>query len=103
MEIFLMTLFLALVFAVFAWFNSRGEVYTASVRAEAKRVEFGRGGGLRSSSYNYLVTFRFSDGQLQELYVPQGLYPQIAEGTTGQIVWCKETVSEFIPDMEVRI
>lgn len=103
MEILLMFLFLLILFLLFSWFNSRGEAYTAPVQVVSSRVEFGRGGGFRSSSYNYLVTFRFTDGQQQELFVSQGIYPQLTEGITGQIVWCNDIVSEFIPDMEVSI
>ena len=102
MEVLLMLGFLLLVFILFAWFHSRGKVLTGSAKVISRRAEAGSGGGSwRSSNWNYLVTFRFSDHDELELFVSEQQYAELKEGLTGQIVWCKDVLSEFIPDLEV--
>lgn len=102
METILMLGFLLLIFALFALFHSRGKVLTGSAKVISRRVEAGSGGGSwRSSNWNHLVTFQFTDHSELELYVSENQYNELTEGLTGQIVWCKDVLSEFIPDWEV--
>lgn len=106
MEIYWMIGFLLVVFILYAWFSTRGEVYTGRVMVVSRRVEAGTGyggGRWRSSNWNYLAIFQFSDGQQMELYVSESQYDQLKENSTGQIVWYNDVLSEFIPDMEVYV
>ena len=102
MEIFLLVAVMLIAFGFLAWYNTRGNVFTGTVMVVSRRVEHGTGGGSwKSSSWNYLVTFRFTDGQEMELYVPEHEYARLKEGATGQIVWCRDILSRFDADMEV--
>lgn len=105
MEPWIMLLAMLVLFSVYAWFHSRGEVLTGAAAVVSRRVELGRfsGRSYHNSTWDYLVTFRFRGGEEIELYVPEGLYGQLEEGSTGQLIWCKDVVSEFIPDMEVAL
>lgn len=104
MELFITIIILIAVFVVFAWIYTRGDVLTGSAMVVSHRMEAGSGGGSwRSSNWNYLVTFRFSDHDELELYVSESQYGELKEGLTGQIVWHKDVLSEFIPDMEVTV
>lgn len=57
--------------------------------------------GVQTATWNYLVTFRLADSEEIELYVFEIQFKQLKEGLTGQLTWCKDTLSEFIPDEEV--
>lgn len=59
--------------------------------------------GVSVSTWNYLVTFRLTDGEEIELYVFEEQFKELKEGLTGQLTWCKDTLSEFIPDLEVTV
>ncbi len=105
MNISLFILGLLAVFIAFSWFYTRGDALTghavvASCRVEvakyATRATWGNG-------WNYLVTFRFSDGDELELYVSPEEYKQLEEGTSGTLVWHKDVLSYFEPDMEVSV
>lgn len=102
MELFLMFAIALVAFGFLAWYNTRGDVFTGDAMVVAQRVEAGSGGGnWRTSSWNYLTTFRFTDGQELELYVTEHEYYQLEVGATGQVVWYQNTLSRFDADREV--
>ena len=78
----------------------RSQVLTGRATVVSKKLEHGRFGGKYSSSWNYLVTFRLSDGEELELYVFEHQYAQLKEGSTGTLRWEKDTMQDFIPEME---
>lgn len=84
-----------------------GEVLTGPGTVVSRRVETSRHNPLRNAKtwhvhgyQNYLVTFRLSDGEEIELHTFENLYRGLKEGSTGQLTWCKNSLSEFVPDPE---
>lgn len=77
-----------------------GKTLTGRATIVSKKLEHGRFGGKYSSSWNYLVTFRLSDGEELELYVFENQYAQLKEGSTGILRWEKDTMQDFIPEKE---
>lgn len=59
--------------------------------------------GVETQGWNYLVTFRLSDGDEIELYVSQEEFKLLKEGLTGQLTWHKDTLSSFEPDKEASV
>ncbi len=98
---FLYILIGVLLFAVFCWFYTRGDALTGSATVVSRRVGLAKYSSKWSEGWNYLVTFRFSDGEELELFTSKEEYAILKEGTTGTIVWHKDVLSYFEPDMEV--
>ena len=106
LELFLM---LAIPFAAFLYMVRRttgGKALTGPATVVSRRAEPARHPGrmqlgVESSTWNYLVTFRLADGEELELYVFENEFKHLKEGLTGRLTWHKDTLTEFIPDMEV--
>jgi len=88
-------------FGILVLTNAGGKSLTGRATVVSKRVELAKVSGRRANNWNYLVTFRLSDGEELELYVFEAQYHALAEGTAGLLTWCKENVSSFDADMEV--
>lgn len=56
-----------------------------------------------NSGWNYLVTFRLSDGELLELYTFENDYHRLEAGMMGQLTWHKDSMSRFDADKEVTV
>lgn len=87
-----------------------GHVLTGRATVVSKRVQEGNYRNVRrnaktwyvNSAWNYLVTFRLSDGEEIELHTFDMEYHALEEGMTGQLTWHKENMSSFEPDIEVE-
>lgn len=108
LELFFM---LAVPFAAFifmVWRTTSGKVLTGPATVVSRRVEAAKYPGrmqlgVKTAGWNYLVTFRLADEEEIELYVFEEQFKTLKEGLTGQLTWCKDTFSDFIPDQEVSI
>ena len=86
-----------------------GHVLTGRAAVVSKRVSEGNYWNARrnaktwyvGSQWNYLVTFRLSDGEQIELHPFENEYHLLKEGMTGQLSWHKQNMTGFEPDMEV--
>lgn len=87
------------------WLDNRGPVLTGAAMVVSRRVEIGKfsGGSWRNSGWNYLVTFRLTDGSEIELYTFENIYGELKEGMTGWLRWHKDSLTEFTPDKEVAV
>lgn len=104
METLIIFIILLVIFILFTIIHTRGDVYHGTAKVVSRRVEAGSGGGSwRSSNWNYLVTFQFTDGDQIELYTTESEYGELKEGLTGQLAWYKNNLSSFEPDMEVTV
>ena len=88
-------------FLVLFIINSDGKTLTGPAMVVSRRAELAKVASRHANNWNYLVTFRLSDGEELELYVFQQEYHKLTEGLTGQLTWCRENLSSFEPDMEV--
>ena len=93
--------FLAVCFVVLLFSNAGGKTLTGPAMVVSRRVALARTASRHANNWNYLVTFRLSDGEELDLYVFQQEYDKLTEGLTGQLTWCRENLSSFEPDMEV--
>ena len=89
---------LLIAFAVLILTNVGSKSLTGRATVVSKRVELAKVAGRRANNWNYLVTFRLSDGEELELYVFERQYNALPEGATGQLTWCKENLSSFDAD-----
>lgn len=86
-----------------------GQVLTGRAAVVSKRVSEGNYRNAQRNAktwyvgrqWNYLVTFRLSDGEMLELHTFENEYHTLKEGMTGQLTWHKQNLSGFEPDMEV--
>ena len=86
-----------------------GHVLTGRATVVSKRVREGNYWNARrnaktwyvGSQWNYLVTFRLSDGEELELHTFENEYHALEEGMTGQLRWHKQNMTGFQPDGEV--
>ena len=72
------------------WHHNRRPTYTATATIVARRVEPARcpASPLRGTSTdNYIVTFRLSDGEEIDLFTGEAEYRILEEGLTGQLQW----------------
>ena len=83
--------------------NVGGKNLTGRATVVSKRVDLAKVAGRRANNWNYLVTFRLSDGEELELYVFESQYHELTEKTAGQLTWCKENLISFDADQEVSI
>lgn len=88
---------LFLVFLLYTTRSGRGHTLTGPATVASRRVEHARfsGGRYNGQNWNYLVTFRLSDGEELELYTGKSEYRQLKEGLCGQLVWHKENFISF--------
>lgn len=93
MELFLLFMIPLACFLFHTFRSTRGTVLTGWATVASRRIHF----------RDYLVTFRLSDGEELELYVFRNQYFELAEGRTGYLTWCKDSMSSFEPDMEESI
>lgn len=75
-----------------------GPATVVSRRADPAKYPGRMQPGVKSATWNYLVTFRLADGEEIELYVFEEQFKMLKEGLTGQLTWCRDTFSDFIPD-----
>ncbi len=103
MSMYLFIFGMLAVFAAFCWFYTRGDALTGRAVVISRRVGVAKyvARSTSGNGWNYLVTFRFSDGDELELYVSPEEYKQLEEGTSGTLVWHRDVLSYFEPDMEV--
>jgi len=88
-----------------------GSVMTGRAAVVSKRVQEGSYRNVRrnaktwyvGSAWNYLVTFRMSDGEELELHTFENEYHALKEGMTGQLSWHKDNMSGFDPDREAEV
>ena len=77
------------------WHHNRRPTYTATATIVSRRTEPGKymrshtssgiPGG--TSTINYIVTFRLSDGEEIDLFTGEAEYRILEEGLTGQLQW----------------
>lgn len=87
--------------AVLLFSHTGGKNLTGPAMVVSRRMELAKVASRHANNWNYLVTFRLSDGEELELYVFEQEYDKLTEGLTGQLTWCRENLSSFDPDMEV--
>ncbi len=104
MNIYIFIFGLLALFVAFSWFYTRGDALTGRATVVSRRVEVAKFAtrGTYGNGWNYLVTFRFSDGDELELYVSAEEYKALTEGSTGTLVWHNNVLSSFEEDLEVR-
>lgn len=89
--------------------TTSGHVLTGRATVISKRVSEGNYWNARrnaktwyvGSQWNYLVTFRLSDGEELELHTFETEYHTMEPGMTGQLRWHKQNMTGFEPDTEV--
>ena len=67
--------------------DDKGPELTGPATVKARRVEQGRFHGKAPGRWNYIVTFALADGEEIELYVGEGEYRALKDGTSGQLIW----------------
>ena len=77
---------------------NRPRIQTGPATVDSHRVEHGRYGGKWSHSWNYLITFRFSDGDMLELHTTLTDYQTIKDGQKGMLSWDGNQLMDFEPD-----
>ena len=83
--------------------DDKGPALTGPATVKSHRVEQGNYQGKAPTGYqgnthgnwNYLVTFTLSDGEEIELYVGEGEYKALEDGTLGQLTWQGKKFREF--------
>lgn len=93
-------------FAFQIWQTTSGSVLTGRATVVSKRVQEGNYRSVRrnartwyvNSAWNYLVTFRLSDGEELELHTFETEYHGLKEGMHGQLSWHKNNMTSFIPE-----
>lgn len=108
LELFLMLAVPFAAFLVMIWHTTSGKVLTGLATVVSRRAEVAKYPGrmqlgVKTSTWNYLVTFQLADGEQIELYVFENEYKLLREGLTGQLTWYKNNLSSFEPDMEVTL
>lgn len=78
--------------------TNRPKVLTGPATVESHKVEVAKFGAKWSHGWNYLVTFRFSDGDTLELYTTEAEYQTIEDGQHGMLSWDGNQLMDFIPD-----
>lgn len=88
---------LFLVFLLYTTLSGRGKTLTGPATVSSRRVEHARfsGGKYSGQNWNYLVTFRLSDGEQLELYTGESEYHQLKEGLSGQLSWHRDNFVSF--------
>lgn len=94
LALFLLFLAAFVVLLLQQWLHNRRPTYTATATIVSRRTEPGRymrnksaGPFACTSTINYIVTFRLSDGEELELLTGKEEYFILEEGLTGQLQW----------------
>lgn len=77
---------------------NRPKIVSGPATVDSHKVEHAKYGTRWSHSWNYLITFRFSDGDTLELYTTEAEYQTIKDGQTGTLFWDGNQLMDFIPD-----
>ena len=91
--------------------TTSGQVLTGRAVVISKRVSEGSYRSAQRNAktwyvdrqWNYLVTFRLSDGEMLELHTFENEYHALKVGMSGQLTWHKQNMSAFEADMEVIV
>lgn len=86
--------------------TTSGDILTGPATVVSKRVQQGNYHASRRnakslyvrSSWNYLVTFRLSDGEEIELHTFEEEFQRLEEGMHGQLRWHKNNMTDFLPE-----
>ncbi len=86
--------------------DDTGSEMTGPATVKSHRAEQGNYQGQAPTGYqgntrgnwNYFVTFTLSDGEEIELYVGEGEYKALEDGTSGQLTWQGKKFREFETD-----
>lgn len=78
--------------------DDKGSRLTGPATVKAHRVEQGRFHGKAPGRWNHIVTFALSDGEEIDIYVGEGEYQELKDGTSGQLTWQGKTFLEFETD-----
>lgn len=86
-------------FLLYSYISTSGPVLSGPAQVLSKRVELAKNGsgswGVKSSCWNYLVTFSLADGEEIELYTGEEAYAALTEGSSGFLEWQKENFVSF--------
>ncbi len=77
--------------------TNRPKTVTGPATVVSHSVEHSKVGAQWSSSWNYLITFRLSDGDTLVLYTTEAEYQSIRDGQSGTLFWDGNQLVEFIP------
>lgn len=97
MEQLIFIVLLLIVFPCMVWGivrlldKNRGEL-TGHATVKSHRVE-------RSSTWNYMLCFEFSDSSTLELRTTKGDYQTLKDGQSGQLTWEDGLLLHFDPDI----
>lgn len=80
--------------------TNRPKILTGPATVECHRVEHAKMGVMWSHSWNYLLVFRFPDGETLELHTTLSEYQTIKDGQHGMLSWDGNQLMDFIPDEE---
>lgn len=85
------------IFLIYTALSSRGRTLTGPATVASRRVEHScfSGGKYSGQNWNYLVTFRLTDGEEIELYAGESEYRQLKEGLHGQLCWHRNNFVSF--------
>ncbi len=85
---------------LFNWLSHRGVELEGPATVISRRPAYGHAmaRGYGSSGWNYLVTFRLSDGEEIELSVSRMRFETLKEGDTGILRWQKDQFLYFEPE-----
>lgn len=86
------------VLILYTVFNRPKEL-TGPATVESRRIVYGNTPSRGSRNWNYLITFRFGDGDTLELCATQEEYDTIPDGQKGQLTWDGEILIHFEPDI----
>lgn len=78
--------------------DDKGPELTGPATVKSHRVDQGRFHGLAPGCWNYLVTFSLADGEEIDLYVGEGEYIALKDGTSGQLTWQGKNFRKFETD-----
>ena len=78
--------------------TNRPKTVTGPATVESHSVEHAKIGVQWSHSWNYLITFRLSDGDTLLLYTTEAEYQTIEDGQSGTLFWDGNQLVDFIPD-----
>lgn len=79
--------------------DDKGPELTGHATVISRKVDQGRYLGKAPSRWNYMMTFRLSDGEEVELYVTDDIFSSLKDGETGQLTWQGKRFYHFDPDV----
>ena len=90
--VLLLIVFPCAVWGICALLSPKKITLTGHATVQSHRV-------VRSSSWNYMVNFIFSDGSTMELRTVKGDYQALKDGQSGQVTWEEDFLLHFDPDI----